>query len=410
MAEHGAALLTDKEKASVLRPIEQARTLPARAYFAEDFYQAERQNIFIDQWVGLCTDAIVANVGDCEPVWIAEIPLLVVRKPSGEVGVFHNIGPYDGCPVLLETQKGADTINAAYHGWQYDLDGKLVGAPYWNGLVDDDRSSIAAKGVPLDLIEVSSAVFACLVFVNISGTAKLSFAEFIAPMRASLEKYNVDRFNVGFNPETGNLSNYPNTLRCNWKTFLENDDPNIYHEGFVHAGYRDSSSVPRCDEQGRKTYTPVVEERQFGFTFHPDTTAGTYPDFPDEMFLRGADGKPVTDLRGFIALYPNVCYAMSGPQFRVALILPMGAGETNVTEFFCYDVDVARDPAHRYVVEKLDKRLLGALAEDMAPCEQIHAARHSPAAPNQRFFSPFWDEPLHALAKRLVTDIAGGTP
>ena len=398
-------LLTAQEAQSVFLPIEQARTLPSRAYHADNFYQVERQKIFIEQWVGLCTDAIVPGIGDCEPVWIAEVPLLVVRKSSGEVGVFHNVCPYDGCPVLLDGVKHADVIEAMYHGWRYDLDGKLVSAPYWNGLKSDGRAQIQVDDVPLDLIKVPSAVFAHIVFVNISGSATLSFDEFIAPMRETLRRFDIGRFKVGEDPVSGQLSNYPNMLACNWKTFLENDDPNIYHEGFVHAGYRASSAVPRCDSNGNPTFNIVAEERSYGFTFDPAATPGTYPDLPQDLFLKGHDGEPVTNLRGFVALYPNVCFAMSGPQFRVVLIIPMGTGETNVIEFFCYDEDVASNPDHRDVVERLDKRLLHALAEDRVPCEAIHAARFSPVKPNQRFFSPFWDQALHALAKRLVTDL-----
>lgn len=141
--------------------------------------------MFANQWCAVSFHELTAEPGDVLPVDVAGMPLVLVRGRDSTLRAFHNIVPYDGCPVALEPVSGSSEIIAPYHGWRYNLEGELLAIPYWAG--DPKGTHLKALGErPANLVPVDLATWGPVVFVNVSGTAA-PFADAIRPLADELD-------------------------------------------------------------------------------------------------------------------------------------------------------------------------------------------------------------------------------
>lgn len=71
-------LLSPSERAAIRAPIEQARTLPRRAFISDSFYEFERQQVLARSWFAVCFSAEFPDVGDLHPVGALGFPVLEI--------------------------------------------------------------------------------------------------------------------------------------------------------------------------------------------------------------------------------------------------------------------------------------------------------------------------------------------
>src|SRR5271154_4650631 len=118
--------LTDYDRLAIRAPISEARTFPQIAYCSQEFFELEVAHLFTRNWVAVGFAGSLLEIGEVAPLEIFGIPLLITRAEDKAIRVFHNIGAHDGCPVAVTRQSQVTTIEAPYHGWQYNLRGELV--------------------------------------------------------------------------------------------------------------------------------------------------------------------------------------------------------------------------------------------------------------------------------------------
>ncbi len=76
------------------------------------------------------------------------IPILVTRGRSGEIKAFVNVCRHRGARVATEACGKSATISCPYHGWTYDLDGKLRGIRQPEGFSGLDKDSHGLVELP----------------------------------------------------------------------------------------------------------------------------------------------------------------------------------------------------------------------------------------------------------------------
>ena len=391
-------LLTEDEIAAVFAPSDRARTLPPRAYLDADFFQRERAEVFWGGWAALCLEDSVPNAGDAIPLDFVGAPLLVVRGHDGNVRVFHNICPYDQCPVLIEPTSGVEQLEAAYHGWRYDLEGKLLAAPYWHGPAD---SSIENAPVILDLKEIPIGRFGPVLFANVSANAKQSFDDFIAPLKERYLDIDLESLTIGCGENGLARIDYAQWLG-NWKTHHENACINVYHENFVHAAYRASNHVPRVTPDGDKLYENICDRGLRGLRFSHDAAGDTYLDLGVPQ-LQNRSGRPVGE-NIIVSLFPNLYVSLIGAHLHVTIVTPVSQHEVTVITASLYARDVATDAALLPLRSIVEGAWEVAGTEDAAIIAAIHRARLSPAA-SAGFYAPFWDESHWDFNQQLVRSL-----
>ena len=379
-------------------PIEEARTLPAEAYYGKEFYDAERENIFSKHWVPVLFDFNVAEPGQALPFDLCDMPLLAVRGLDERLRVFHNVVPYDGCLAVLQPAHGLERIETPFHGWVYDLDGKLLETPYWDGTPEGNLQSVAQFDT--DLVEVGCETFLHTVFVNLSREPE-SFQDYVAPVTRQFSDYDFEQIAVA--TDTSGHPIVPRAVtNCNWKIFFDIDGPNVLHEHFVHSGYRESPLHPRVSDSGKKTYREIIDGYLIGVGFNYWDFVETYGELdPSEPHL-GCKGK-LPDQAAFVDLYPAMSFSIAPNYIEIGINLPDGADKTVDRRMYLLPASAVTDE-NAAKCEEVYGFFSKVAAEDNKISEAVQKAAYSPVC-SERFFSPFWDRMRHQFHKWVAADL-----
>ncbi|MCB1704890.1 MAG: aromatic ring-hydroxylating dioxygenase subunit alpha [Halioglobus sp.] len=124
-------------------------------------FQREKTELFRNypQFVG--PSCVVPEPGDYFAFDDTGVPILIVRQPDRSLRAFVNICSHRGAPLNEcdhgKARKGR-LFSCPYHGWSYDLQGKLVGVPFGNeGFPGIDRDALGLR--PLDVQEKHGMIF-----------------------------------------------------------------------------------------------------------------------------------------------------------------------------------------------------------------------------------------------------------
>src|SRR5579871_712854 len=117
-------------------PLERARTIPAAWYHDPDLAALERRAVFGDTWQVAGRADLVADKGTYLTCDVAGEPVLVVRDGDGVLRAFANVCRHRAAPVMTEPSGRASRLRCRYHGWTYDLTGRLRGTPEFDGVAD----------------------------------------------------------------------------------------------------------------------------------------------------------------------------------------------------------------------------------------------------------------------------------
>ena len=130
-------------------------------YTDPEQFQREKTELFRNypQFVG--PSCVVPEAGDYFAFDDTGVPILIVRQPDKSLKAFVNICSHRGAPLNEcdhgKAKKGR-LFSCPYHGWTYDLEGKLVGVPFGNeGFDSIDRDTLGLK--PLDVQEKYGMIF-----------------------------------------------------------------------------------------------------------------------------------------------------------------------------------------------------------------------------------------------------------
>jgi phenylpropionate dioxygenase-like ring-hydroxylating dioxygenase large terminal subunit len=195
-------------------------SVPASDFCDPSRFGRELKLVFRRQPNAVCVSSDVAAPGDHLAVEVGGVPIVVVRGQDGVLRAFLNICRHRGSPLVESAGQRARSFRCAFHGWTYDLEGRLIATPYGDdGFTGLDRECLGLIAVPVE------EAFG-LVFVRAEGD----------------EAINAERWLCGAGEEVGDFrfgqyhafdvwnSEWP----CNWKllldTFLES-----YHVFALHA-------------------------------------------------------------------------------------------------------------------------------------------------------------------------------
>ncbi|MFK7913854.1 MAG: aromatic ring-hydroxylating dioxygenase subunit alpha [Pseudomonadales bacterium] len=109
------------------------------------------------------------------------VPILVTRSRAGAVKAFLNVCRHRGARVATEPCGSANTLSCPYHGWTYDLDGRLRGMRQPVGFDDLDKSTHG-------LIELPAFERFGLIWIRPSAsTTNVDIDGWLAPLATQLQ-------------------------------------------------------------------------------------------------------------------------------------------------------------------------------------------------------------------------------
>jgi phenylpropionate dioxygenase-like ring-hydroxylating dioxygenase large terminal subunit len=201
-------------------PLERARTIPASWYFNPAIFEAERRAVFGGAWQVVGRTDQVAEAGSFLTADIAGEPILVVRDAEGVLRAFANVCRHRAAPLLCEAQGKVTRLRCRYHGWTYDLAGRLRGTPEFDGVADFCREE---QG----LAPLAVATWGPLVCVH-GGGQQDSLTDYLAPLPTRTADRGLDSMHF--------VERREYELACNWKVYVDNYLDGGYHVNSVHPG------------------------------------------------------------------------------------------------------------------------------------------------------------------------------
>jgi phenylpropionate dioxygenase-like ring-hydroxylating dioxygenase large terminal subunit len=303
-------------------------------YVDADIFDAEMDKIFQNTWVWVAHASEIPAAGNYKMSHVGRQPVIVTRTADGRAHVLLNRCRHRAGSVCEQREGKTSVFVCRYHGWSYDLTGKLRGVPHSDGYDENFEK----KDYPLVSLRVEE--YAGLIFAT--------FRNDIQPLVDYLggAKKWIDLFmkqGAGFGIKT--LGSHRFRFRGNWKIQLENTT-DAYHFPIVHRSFLTSLDdeteelfdvlnqkgwvedlgnghsvmvmIPDLIDLEENLDAPIPER----FQALADELAKDHPPAVVRRIIRAVGGT------GFnINLFPNVACSMAF--FRV--LRPISVDETEIT-------------------------------------------------------------------------------
>jgi choline monooxygenase len=277
-------------------PLDRARTIPNTWYTDPAIADRERNAVFAKTWQCVGRVEQVAAKGQFLTADVAGENVMVVRGDDGTLRAFFNVCRHRAAPLLWDAAGCVGKLRCQYHGWTYDLAGRLKGTPEFEGVCQFEKENnglVALGGVE---------TWGPFVWVCVEKPAN-SLREYLGPLPAWAEAKK---------PFTGlvfhSRSSYH--LACDWKVYVDNYLDGGYHVNTIHpalAGVLDYAS-----------YTTVPDG---------NTVLQSSPLTPGE----GDAGRTRTGTEAaYWWVFPNVMINVYAGVMDVNLVTPTGPGRCRV--------------------------------------------------------------------------------
>ncbi len=199
-------------------PLAQAKALPFGVYHDEAVFQLEADKVFRRDWIFVCAEQALSQVGDYFAFELAGEAVVLIRGKDGQLRGMSNNCRHRGTPLLDDGfGRMGQNISCPYHAWSYDDKGTLLGVPM-PGKVNIDKAQHCLPQFRLE-------VWLGLVFINLDSEAE-SLSQRLAGIDKYISVYEPERFDS----YDGGLMEH---WQANWKVAMENA-MEAYHVFKVH--------------------------------------------------------------------------------------------------------------------------------------------------------------------------------
>jgi len=197
--------------------------VPVEPYISPDYYRREQEKVFRKTWLHVGRVEEIPKPGDyfVKDLAACDASVIVVRNKKGEIKAMHNVCSHRMNKIVYEDQPRGNVRKffCKFHGWAYDLDGKLTGVPDEECFFDLDRCEHGLTSVACD-------TWQGFIFINLDPQPGLSLQDFLRPMFGSIEGYPFNKLTAGFS--------WTAVANCNWKLALDAFQE-AYHVAYVHG-------------------------------------------------------------------------------------------------------------------------------------------------------------------------------
>ncbi len=187
-------------------PIEPGPTIVNPSiYYSRDFFDLEVERLWKRVWQLACHEDDIPNVGDSLVYDIASLSYIIVRTSKDEIRAFPNACLHRGRALVTEDTPGMIEFRCPFHGWAWQLDGKLKEVPcQW------DFPSVSAQTHSLPPVQVD--LWGGFVFINPDENAR-PLKEFLGDINRHFQPIPFERRYKSVH--------VAKKLRCNWKAAQE---------------------------------------------------------------------------------------------------------------------------------------------------------------------------------------------
>jgi len=307
--------------------INKARTIPNYFYTCAQHYRKEIETVFKNNWIGSgISTARLTKIGDFRSGTICKEPFFVMRSDNG-INVFHNVCRHHGT-LLLDGMGCVRNIKCPYHGWTYNLDGKLTKATRIKGIEDFNVKDYS-------LVNIKNYLMGPIIFL---GLGKIS------PFPFNNIKLDFDKLK--------HVKEVTYNLNCNWKVYVDNYLDGGYHIEHAHPDLQSSLDM------------------------------STYKiDIFDRYSVQSCKGKNtrVGAEQQYIFLYPNLMLNRYGRWLDTNTVIPTGPEKCKVVFDYYIEGNYNDADSNDLIVSKRIQD------EDEDLCERVQKGMHSSSYVHGRY-------------------------
>jgi len=328
-------------------PLEKASTIPSDWYLDPRVEIVEREMVFGASWQAVGRASQVAERGQFITADIAGEPIVVVRSDDGVLRGFYNVCRHRAARVVPESEGHATKLRCRYHGWTYDLAGKLRGVPEFDGVANFCREDNS-------LPEIAVAAWGPVIWANLAPGAG-PLLEFLSPLPEKCAELGLEKLCF--------VERRQYDLACNWKVYVDNYLDGGYHVNTVHPGL-----------------AGVIDYSRYRTEIAGMTSVQISPleSKNDEV------GQVRTgDCAYYWWIFPNFMMNIYEGVMDTNLVLPLGPGVCRVIfDFYFSDVDA---PGRREFIGRSIEIADQIQQEDAGICEEVQCGLASRSYKTGRF-------------------------
>ena len=187
-------------------------------------YDQDIERIYLRSWLYAGHRSEIPNPGDWFLFEFANESVIIVRSAENEINALVNVCRHRGSRVCIERKGSSKNLRCRYHGWSYDLRGKLMAAAYMDESFD--KSKIALRKIHVGLLDG-------MVFINFAEEPS-DFSAIQEGLAECLRPYRLEDAKVA------HRQSYP--IKANWKLAVENYCE-CYHCAPSHPEYSHGHSL-----------------------------------------------------------------------------------------------------------------------------------------------------------------------
>jgi phenylpropionate dioxygenase-like ring-hydroxylating dioxygenase large terminal subunit len=323
-----------------------------RIFHDREIYELELERVFARAWNFVAHDSQIPNPGDFFMNYIGEDRIIIVRDNDGLPQVLVNSCRHRGNAVCRAEEGHASSFMCTYHGWTYDLKGRLVGVPGFKEVYHEELDRESWGLIRARVETYRGFIFACM-----------------DPEAPDLNEYlgEVGRLGIDQVAVRGQVVVAPGiqkwVINCNWKFAVDNVWDHyhapITHSSALYGGWQSRIGIPGLRRQVLRTYAakflavfgdyghamggPTISEGEYGEPQRMmlDKTWRLQPGIEAEL------GKVGQRFDGHPHVFPNLWLM---PNFmQVSLRLPKGPTTTEIWWFSYYYEETSREEQYETV-------------------------------------------------------------
>ena len=199
-----------------------SKSLPAWTYTSNEFFELEKNSLFLCNWQLICHTSNIPNIGDYFTLNIFHERILVIKGNDNVIRAFHNVCSHRATKLIDKNSGNCKKrISCPYHAWGYDLQGNLIKVPHQDEFKELDKSKHGLKPIEME-------IFQGFIFVRLISTDAPSVANQFSPYLEEIKPYRFEELEP-----LGRV-----TMRhrlVNWKQIADNY-VDAFHIPVAHAG------------------------------------------------------------------------------------------------------------------------------------------------------------------------------
>jgi choline monooxygenase len=328
--------------------VARAQTLDASWYLDPQVYELEKERIFARTWQAVARIDDLAKPGDYLSTEAAGEPIVLTRDTNNRLRAFYNVCPHRA-GALARGRGNRRSLQCLYHGWTFDLNGKLLRAPGMDGTEGFDTACFG-------LHEIRLETWGPYIFINLDENAPDLAAqwgdEFTRTSGLTFDGWTlVER------------SEY--LINCNWKVYMDNYAEG-YHVPTAHAGISREMNI---DDYYVDTYR-----------FHSIQWVPVKPATQGNLSKRRYRNPLPSDKIRYHVIFPNFMIDEYPDNLSVNVVKPVGHEKTLLTFEWYFNAKVDED-ARESMVKMADEIQY----EDIEICEYVQQNLKSRSYQRGRF-------------------------